>query len=241
MAALFEPAAAHAAAPSSLAPAPGFGPVYQSVNTAVLAQVPPAARTVLDVGCGGGAFGAALKATARHCRVVGLTHSGAEHAEASRRLDEVHRVDLDDADLGVLSGQRFDAVVCSHVLEHLRQPQTLLRALHAHVAPGGALVVALPNALHWRQRWLFLRGRFRYTDGGAMDRTHLRFFDWKTAQALLADSGWQVRESRADGHVPASRYLGRRLAPRVDRFGLAHWPGLLGAQFVLRAEAGEFT
>lgn len=214
--------------------------VYQSVNPAVLQRVPRAARRLLDVGCGGGAFGAAVKAQQR-CSVVGLTHSQAEASTAARALDEVRVVDLEHyalpADTGGQGGQRYDCIVCSHVLEHLAQPQRLLRVLKHELAPGGTLIVALPNALFWRQRMQFVRGRFRYTDGGLMDRTHLRFFDWETAAELVSGAGFMLHERHADGGFPLSRRLGRALGSRLDDFARRRHPGLFGSQFVISAQA----
>jgi len=58
--------------------------IYQSTNQAVFRRIPTGARRILDVGCGGGAFGAALKA-ARPCTVVGVTYSEAEALQANDR------------------------------------------------------------------------------------------------------------------------------------------------------------
>jgi SAM-dependent methyltransferase len=203
--------------------------IYQSVNTALLAQVPPQAREVLDVGCGGGALGERLKAE-RSCRVVGITHDAGEADQARQVLDDVVVADLDRYDPAPLG--RFDLVICCHVLEHLVAPERLLAALHANLRPHGTLLVALPNVLFWRQRLEFLRGRFRYTDGGLMDRTHVRFFDWVSANGALRDGGFEVTHGRADGGLPLSRRLGRRLSARLDRAALTRWPGLFGHQFV---------
>ena len=208
--------------------------VYQSVNLPVLRRIPADAGRLLDVGCGGGVFGAAVKSTLG-CEVVGITYSEAEAEEARRRLDHVEVADLND--YAPQSLGRFDCIVCSHVLEHLRQPDALLSRLRECLAPGGSLLVALPNVLFWRQRLEFLRGRFRYTEGGLMDSTHMRFFDWDSAEALLRHSGYRVLERQADGGFPGSRHLGGALAPRIDRRALAAWPGLFGFQFVLRCAA----
>jgi len=206
--------------------------VYQTVNRAVLDCVPVQARSVLDIGCGGGLFGAALKAR-RPCTVLGVTFSQAEAELARTRLDRVEVADLNHMDPGVLG--LHDCIVCSHVLEHLHEPQRLLRALQACLAPGGTLVVALPNVLHWKQRLQFAQGRFRYTEGGLMDHTHVRFFDWVTAAELLQHAGYRVESRRADGILPLSRLLGPRLSRRINRLAVAWWPGLFGTQFLLCA------
>lgn len=211
--------------------------IYGAVNTAVAARVPEAARRVLDLGCGNGALGAHLKRGPGR-EVVGVTFSEEEAREARTRLDEVVVCDLEEFDPAGLG--RFDCVVCSHVLEHLTKPEELLRRLRGSLTEEGVLVVALPNALYWRQRFEFMRGRFEYTDGGLMDRTHYRFYDWRTARALLADCGYAETSREADGGFPLSRFVplfGRAL----DRAALRLGPGLFGVQFIMVGRGSTTT
>ncbi|HXT50600.1 MAG TPA: glycosyltransferase [Thermoanaerobaculia bacterium] len=58
---------------------------------------------------------------------------------------EVARVDLEDpACFAQFSGQ-FDCVVCLNVLEHVRDPLQSLRNAHSALAPGGRLVLYVPQ------------------------------------------------------------------------------------------------
>jgi SAM-dependent methyltransferase len=202
--------------------------IYDGVNRPVLKHVPGAVNRLLDVGCGAGTMGRMIKEETA-CRVMGITFSEDEARLAARHLDEVLVCDLNNFDL--LDAGQFDCILCSHVLEHLYQPQELLRRLRQSLAPGGVVIVALPNVLHWRQRLEFLRGNFKYADGGLMDKTHYRFFDWATARELLTGSGYRIIESEACGAFPLSRFL-LRAGRWLDRAALNNFPGLFGFQFV---------
>ncbi len=206
-------------------------PVYGGVNQAVAKLIPTGAARVLDLGCGDGSFGKWLKSNGV-ASVTGVTVQGTEAELARRFLDEVIEADLDRWEPA--PEPVFDGIVASHVLEHLSDPDRLLRVLRPRVKPGGWLVVALPNALFWRQRLAFLAGRFRYTHGGIMDSTHLRFFDWTTARALLTGNDWHPECAVADGGLPGSRWTGP-LRPSLNRWACQVWPGLFGFQFVFRA------
>ena len=205
---------------------------YGALNRPVLDAIPTSVRRVLDLGCGTGSLGRALKAR-QMVDVTGVTYSSTEAEMARRYLDRVIVTDLNTfspTDLG-----RFDCIICSHILEHLYWPDHVLRAMVPLLEPGGRLFVALPNSLVWRQRVRFLRGEFRYTDGGLMDRTHFRFFDWTSARALVAGAGFREISAYADGGFPLARYLpgaGRLLSHAALRLA----PGLFGWQFVIVAE-----
>jgi SAM-dependent methyltransferase len=207
---------------------------YGSVNTGILTRVPSASQRILDVGCGTGLLGQALKHQHPHRHIVGITHSTKEAEQARDVLDEVVVADLEDCDFRGLSD--FDCVICSHVLEHLRNPDVVLSRLRTTLRPGGTLLIALPNVLYWRQRLQFLAGRFRYTAGGLMDSTHVVFFDWDTARHLVGKAGLRLESSVAEGGFPGSRFLGSAGAV-LNAASLRLAPGLWGTQFVLVATA----
>jgi SAM-dependent methyltransferase len=207
--------------------------IYGAINIPVLDRVPGTARRILDIGCGDGAFGRAVKAR-QPATVAGVTFSDEEAARAREHLDSVVTRDLESASLVDLG--QFDCVVCSHVLEHLRDPVRVLTSLRDNLTKDGVVLVALPNVLHYRQRLAFLGGRFRYTDGGLMDRTHYRFFDWTTAQELIAEAGLTAESAEAVGGWPGSRFAGP-LRASLDRLAVAASPGLFGVQFVVTARA----
>ena len=205
---------------------------YDALNRPLLDNIPTSARRILDLGCGTGRLGRALKGR-QPVEVIGVTYSVTEAETARHFLDKVVVADLNTFspnDLG-----RFDCIICSHILEHLYWPEQVLQAAVHSLEPGGLLCVALPNPLVWRQRLRFLRGEFRYTDGGIMDCTHFRFFDWTSARALVAGAGLRVISAYADGGFPLTRYLpgAGRL---VNRAALRIAPGFFGWQFVIIAE-----
>ena len=215
--------------------------IYESINPAVMRQVPASTRRLLDLGCGSGVFGERVRAEHPGCTVTGITFSADEQALAAPRLDTVLIRDLDVFDPGELE-ESFDCIVCSHVLEHLLDPARLVRSLRQRLngAEDSTLIVALPNVLLWKQRLQFIRGRFRYTEGGLMDSTHRTFFDWNTARQLLEGNGWKVEHAEADGAFPlpgVRGLLGQQRAEAIDRTMLRRFPGLFGFQFVFTCRA----
>lgn len=206
---------------------------YGSINPPVFARIPRTAATILDVGCGDGTLARAIRSE-WPAKISGITHSAEEAAQAKSTMEAVLVADLNGFDGGSLG--QFDCVICSHVLEHLVDPWQLLRTLRPHLKAGGTLIVALPNLLFWRNRLAMIAGHFRYTDGGLMDRTHCKFFDWQTAADLVTQAGFDRVERSAHGAWPGSHLLGPLKAP-LDRFAETTFPGLFGWQFVLVGRA----
>ena len=207
------------------------GLVYRNLgNTGLLDMLPPIPGRVLDCGCGPGDNAGILQR--RGWKVTGITIDPRE-AEAAAAYCE--RVVLADLEVGISDevGAGFDAIVMSHVLEHLRTPEVLLAQAAALLSSEGVLAVALPNVLHYRPRLGFLRGSFAYTETGVLDRTHLRFYTVSTARALLEQNDLEIVRSRVEGGLPWMKL--RSLVPattqhRINEWALRRWPDLFGVQ-----------
>jgi trans-aconitate methyltransferase len=109
----------------------------------LLAQVPPDAARVLEVGCGAGTL--ARRLAARACSVDAVDCSPAMIAAAAEAAPPnltLHLADLRTADL---PDGYYDAVVSSAVLHHL-PPSEVLPRMARWARPGDALAaVALPR------------------------------------------------------------------------------------------------
>jgi SAM-dependent methyltransferase len=161
------------------------------VNRAVVAAA-GRPRTALDVGCGVGLNGAAIRRTG--ARVTGIEIVPASIARAERVLDEVIAADIlsDAAVRGALGDRRFDLILLADVLEHTADPAAVLRRLLPHLEEDGHVIVSLPNVAAWTVRLGLLAGRFDYEPSGILDDSHLRFFTRKSAIELLESAGLEV-------------------------------------------------
>jgi 2-polyprenyl-3-methyl-5-hydroxy-6-metoxy-1,4-benzoquinol methylase len=154
----------------------------------VRALVPKSARRVLDIGCGAGALGAELKKDLG-CEVWGVEFQADVAEQAVSRLDRVLSGDVFQL-ADHLPSNSFDTVILADVLEHVIDGDGLLGIVKAKLAPGGRLVLSLPNISHWSIVVGLMHGQWEYTDEGLLDRTHLRFFTPASANAMLARNGF---------------------------------------------------
>jgi SAM-dependent methyltransferase len=174
----------------------------------VLAIVPHHARRIVELGCASGWMGAGLKRR-QECHVTGLEISVEAAARASTRLDRVIVGDCEQLDLdSSFEPGEFDCLIAADVLEHLRDPEQLLRRFQRFLAPGASLVFSLPNVRNAGVLGAAAQGYWTYQPEGILDRTHLRFFTRREIENMLTRLGLEAEEWRS-----------------VDDAGLAVWEG----------------
>ena len=178
----------------------------------------PAQARVLDIGCAAGYF---LRIAREHGHDVhGVELSTAIAIEAVKALgaDRVHVGTLDDAVTAMdHRPQSFDLVTMWDVVEHIPEPQPVLRRIRDLIKPGGKLLLETQNVA---SRWARLLGRrwhhYKHDE-------HLYHFDPRTIRRLLDDCGFRVVELSA---AYAGKYVSFGfLAERAGRLGRI--PGLL--------------
>lgn len=106
-----------------------------------LAPQMAAPKRVLDVGCATGDLLLAIK-RAGNPDVTGVEPVEAAVLVAQSRGLVVHHGTIESADF---ADGRFDTVILSHTLEHVTDPAATLREVRRVLAPGGALILWLPN------------------------------------------------------------------------------------------------
>jgi SAM-dependent methyltransferase len=208
--------------------------LYTAFNKDVFNLIPNGALHILDVGCGNGALGQALKNINSNRIVTGLTFSTDEADIANQLLDTVVVGDL-NGELHSFT-RLFDCIVFSHVLEHTYNPLKVVKHFKQFLSPNGVVIIALPNVLYYQQRFKFLKGDFKYSlNGGLMDITHFRFFDWNTAHELLLEAGLNPIMRKAYGNFPLGilRNFSKPLAKKIDNWAIQLSPGLFGFQFII--------
>lgn len=207
-------------------------------SLSVLAGKIAAGSRVLDLGCGSGALGAFLHHK-RGCTVDGVTLSHEEAALARPHYRDLAVADLEQLNLAeAFAHRQYDCIVCADVLEHLKQPERILSACRALLAPQGQLLISLPNAGYSGLLMELMQGEFRYRAEGLLDRTHLRFFTRQSMLRFLAEQQWSVDTLETiERELDESEFKHRPadlLAPAVVRHLLAQ-PDALTYQFICTA------
>lgn len=136
---------------------------------------------LLDVGCGEGAM---LRGQAEYC--IGIDIAEAELRRAKEKLPGFGFV-LGDVQHLPFGNEVFDRALCSHIIEHVRQPKQLLQEVHRVMKRGGALQLEFPNGfslLEYVNRFFGKIGWSQYV--------HLHRFSPSDVYQLLNEVGWII-------------------------------------------------
>ena len=140
---------------------------------------------LLEIGCGAGDQLLALKNAGWD--VIGIDFDPAAVAAARSKGLDVILGDLRDAKLDAAS---FDAVVMSHVIEHVFEPVTLLAECTRVLKPRGDFVTITPNAKSWGHRM------FRASWRGLEPPRHLTVFTPGSLRLAIEKAGMHATRTR---------------------------------------------
>lgn len=114
------------------------------------------------------------------------------------------------------SNASMNCVVAGEIIEHVPDPDHLLREIRRVLKPGGTLVLSTPNMVSWANRVLVPLGvqplgtetsseialgrRFRILGQGNQVQGHLKVFTYRALREILERYGFAVRSTEG---VPA--------------------------------------
>lgn len=214
--------------------------VHARDSLAKLARWVRPGSTVLELGPAAGYF-------TRHMQEAGCVIDAVEidpqaAAEAGRFARTVIVGDLADAaTLAPLSHRQYDAIVCADVLEHIADGDALLQRLRPLLAPGGCLLLSVPNVAHSAVIAGLLDEEFEYSAEGLLDASHVHLYTRRSLDRLLRGAGFRIDQWDAvlvGLHASEFRTRLERFRPEVADVLLAR-PNAMVYQWLLRACPGE--
>lgn len=137
---------------------------------------------VLDIGCGSGQFLARLACMGVVCHGTELS------PRTGARASKIPGLTLQ---FGALTPESFpagsfDLISIWHVLEHLPDPDSVLRLCHGWLREGGAMLIAVPNVDSWQAR--LFRGSWFHVD----PPRHLHHFNRRSLTGALEKAGFGI-------------------------------------------------
>ncbi|HEX4787989.1 MAG TPA: class I SAM-dependent methyltransferase [Actinospica sp.] len=125
-------------------------------------MLPPDVTSVLEIGCGQGAFGARLSEKYQY---VGLEPDPDSYGVAQQRFAHLKQGEVRPLSVEQLEqDERFDMVCAFEVLEHIEDDAGALKHWTGRLKPGGWLLISVPAHQHRHAAWDELVGHFRRYD-----------------------------------------------------------------------------
>jgi 2-polyprenyl-3-methyl-5-hydroxy-6-metoxy-1,4-benzoquinol methylase len=190
---------------------------------AALLRKPPQQVSLLDVGCSRGYF----------VETAAAMGFAAEGVEPSQQLAAQARASGLAVHAGLLEEQRFpdarfDALTLFEVIEHLREPRSLLAEMRRVLRPGGLLLLSTGNSASWTAAVLGAHWDYFHI---AQNGGHVSFFRPESVRLLAARCGFSTEriETRRvkfheRGDVPPARYRLWKAAAELLNYP-ARWLG----------------
>jgi 2-polyprenyl-3-methyl-5-hydroxy-6-metoxy-1,4-benzoquinol methylase len=185
---------------------------------------------LLDVGSGSGALLDRMRALGWEVEGVDVDASAVENAR--RKGLNVHLGDLEGCKFPDGS---FDVVTLSHVIEHVEDPQRLLRECHRILKPSGRLVLVTPNAQSWGHR--VFRDRWR----GLEVPRHLFVFTVSTLRYFAESANFRTVNASTTIRGAAWIFFASRCLRRRGRFESGQRPPLFVRLWAEAMQLAEWT
>lgn len=174
----------------------------------------PRGSCVLDVGCGNGVISKAIAALGYRVTAIDVSEKTIEAARIANAHPLLEYKVMNAAELRN-EPQRFSAIICSEVLEHLGHPEALLHSIREMLDDDGILLVTVPNGNGPREMFVtrpvqflqqknniltrsvrMLKAALGYTgktaQSSADDLLHLQFFSLRALHRLAAHTGFHI-------------------------------------------------
>lgn len=164
---------------------------YGSEKSRIHPHISQGPNVILDMGCGTGQLGRKLIESDKAKELVGVDIYKPAIDEAAKYYHRIHHGDIELLDLKYK--KYFDYVICGDVIEHLRDPWSMMEKIYGWLKDEGHIVVTIPNIRYWPVlKGLIFSGKWEYVEAGVLDKTHLRFFTKKTFFTMLENANYKI-------------------------------------------------
>ncbi len=143
---------------------------------------------VLDLGCGEGRLTA-------HKKVVGIDISFEKLIRARRKNPDGIYISGDIENLNFLK-KKFNIVLISEVIEHLREPEKFLKSLDSVVEKNGIIIITTPNKLRRTKETFSVESikHFGIKNGIENNEYFHRSFTREEIKSLVQNAGFKILE-----------------------------------------------
>lgn len=179
----------------------------------------PGFGSLLEIGCGTGFVLSGIRAAFPGAELTGTEVFAEGLAHAAKRLPGVRLAQMDARDIPATGS--FDAIGAFDVIEHIEDDRKVLAEIHRALAPGGAVVLTVPqHAWLWSVQDDLARHVRRYSRSELVEKVRAAGFDVAQVSSFvtaLLPLMMLSRLRKAGPDASTDPYRELRIAPWMNR------------------------
>ena len=180
----------------------GLTAIHHAITPIIIAWLEQAQiRTILDLGCGNGAFTALL--ASKGFEVIGCDISKTGIIIAKEQYPNISWCEHNlQHPLPKEYQEKFDAVISVEVIEHLLLPRQLIKNANFALKPNGLFIITTPYHGYLKNLARALTNQFDNHWHPLRDFGHIKFFSKKTIIALFKEFNFSNIQYTTVGRIP---------------------------------------
>ena len=162
----------------------------------VAKMIEPATGTILDIGSADGMFTKVILDKSQAKKVIGVDVLEDSVGWANKHWRKENRMDFRVADGHKLpfKNSSFDAVFALEVLEHVAEPEKVLREIYRVLKPQGYAVFLVPSdSLLFKTLWYNF---WTKTRGNVWDNTHIQSYADNNLVRVAKRAGFKIEKNK---------------------------------------------
>lgn len=172
--------------------------LHDQMADSVVAKIQKQAE-ILDLGAGEGAFSWRLHDLGYKVTALDVDELNFKCTEVNfNKIDFNNTIQVENyIDLNF---QKFDAIICQEVIEHIENPWELMRLINKLLKPNGLVFLSTPNTTNWYSRLQFLiHGRFVQFGDADLDYGHISPITPWEISVIIKSTGFELIKIKEAG------------------------------------------
>lgn len=149
-------------------------------------------KNILDVGCASGWFLHSLHLKFPKSKCTGVDKYRNAIIYGNKKYKSLKLIYADAHSLPFKAGS-FDLIICTEVLEHVKDPQIVLKEIKRVLSKKGVAIIEMDSG-----NWLFRVSWYWWTNmrKGVWRDSHIHLFDANKLEKLIKKNGFKIKKKK---------------------------------------------
>lgn len=174
-----------------------MGPNYNLIQE--IKEASDKSFNVLEVGCDCGATLLEIHNRFPESSVYGV-EINAVSANIASHIANIKVGNIEES-VDLWNNIKFDYIIFGDVLEHLHNPDKVVKECLSILNSNGKIISSIPNLMHYSVLYKLINGNFTYTDTGLLDRTHIHFFTYNEIINMFENNGYKIISAKGISNI----------------------------------------